>query len=162
MKKLPFKKIGYGLIIVFVIMQFIQPSGNNGEASGENDITHMATISPDLMSILQTSCYDCHSNHTNYPWYSKIQPIGFWLDEHVNDGKKHLNFSEYNSYTLKRKKHKLEEIAEQVKEHEMPMWQYSLIHTNAKLNEDQITLLVNWANTNVEKIILPDSLTNNK
>jgi len=158
MKRIPFKKIFYGLIILFIIIQFIHPSVNNGNARSENDISHMVNVPDSVMKILEISCFDCHSNHTEYPWYHYIQPVTFYLDRHVNDGKRHLNFSEYNNYNLKRKKRKLEKIAKEVEEHGMPLWEYTLIHTNAKLNDDQTSVIINWAKIEAAKIIVPDSL----
>ncbi len=160
MKRISFKKVAIALGVILVVLQFIRPAKNEGEAYTTNDITHTvsAPIPDDVKKILETSCFDCHSNHTNYPWYTNIQPIGLWMQNHVDDGKKHLNFSEYNTYKPKRKKHKLEEIGEEIKEHEMPLFSYTLIHTDAKMSDEQIALVTNWANAEVEKIILPDSL----
>lgn len=157
MKKIPFKKIALGLLILLVVIQFIPTTKNNGEAIGENDIAHVVTVPADVQEILNVSCNDCHSNHTNYPWYSKLQPIGFWLDNHVNEGKHELNFSEFATYKKKRKLHKLDEIAEMVEEHEMPLSSYTLIHTNAKLTAEQQSRLITWAKET--KKLLADSTT---
>ncbi len=157
MKKIPFNKIVIGLLILLVVIQFIPTTKNSGEAMGENDIAHLVNVPADVQEILNVSCNDCHSNHTNYPWYSKIQPIGFWLDEHVEDGKTHLNFSEYATYKKKRQLHKLDEIAEMVEEHEMPLSSYTLIHTNAKLTAEQQSRLITWAKET--KKLLADSTT---
>lgn len=157
MKKLNVKKIGLGVLAVFVILQFIPTTKNNGEALGEQDIAHVVSVPADVQEILNVSCNDCHSNHTNYPWYSKIQPIGFWLDEHIEDGKTHLNFSEYATYKKKRQLHKLDEIAEMVEEHEMPLSSYTLIHTNAKLSAEQQSRLITWAKES--KQLLADTTT---
>jgi hypothetical protein len=164
MKRIPFKKIAIALGAILVVLQFIRPTKNEGEAYTINDITHTVStpIPDDVKKILETSCFDCHSNHTNYPWYTNIQPIGLWMQSHVDDGKKHLNFSEYNTYKLKRKKHKLEEIGEEIKGHDMPLFSYTLIHTNAKMNEEQIATVSNWANAEFETINLSDSLKNTK
>jgi hypothetical protein len=155
MKKINFKKIGIALAAMLVILQFIRPTKNEGTALTETDIAHTINVPADVQQILETSCYDCHSNHTNYPWYTNIQPIGLWMQHHVDEGKEELNFSEFKTYKLKRQKHKLEEIAEQVNEHEMPLSSYTLIHKNAALTPEQITLLSNWANTEFAKIIVP-------
>jgi hypothetical protein len=157
MKKLNLKKIGLGVLAVLVILQFIPTTKNNGEALGEQDIAHVVSVPADVQEILNVSCNDCHSNHTTYPWYSKIQPIGFWLDEHVEDGKTHLNFSEYATYKKKRQLHKLDEIAEMIEEHEMPLSSYTLIHTNAKLTAEQQSRLITWAKES--KKLLADSTT---
>jgi hypothetical protein len=108
-----------------------------------------------VQQILRTSCYDCHSNHTNYPWYTNIQPIGLWMQWHVNEGKEELNFSEFKTFTPKRQKHKFEEIEEVIEANEMPLWPYTLIHTETKLSAEQMTLLTNWAKQAAEKIIVP-------
>ncbi len=155
MKKINFKKIGIALAAILVILQFIRPTKNEGTALTENDISHAINVPTDVQQILETSCYDCHSNHTTYPWYTNIQPIGLWMQHHVDEGKEELNFSEFKTYKLKRQKHKLEEIAEQVNEHEMPLSSYTLIHKNAALTPEQITLLANWANAEFAKIIVP-------
>lgn len=145
MKKIPFKWIGIVALLVLVVIQFIPSTNNNGIAEGPNDITHVVTVPDSVMTVLKTSCYDCHSNHTDYMWYSHIQPIGFWIENHVNEGKRHLNFSEYLTFKTKRKKHKLEEVAEQVETHEMPLWTYELMHKNAALNDAQLAMLKEWA-----------------
>lgn len=155
MKKINFKKIGIALAAMLVILQFVRPTKNEGIALTENDITHAINVPADVQQILETSCYDCHSNHTTYPWYTNIQPLGLWMQHHVDEGKEELNFSEFKTYTLKRQKHKLEEIAEQVNEHEMPLSTYTLIHKNASLSPEQMTLLTNWANAEFAKIIVP-------
>lgn len=145
MKKLNFKAIGLGLLAALVIIQFIPTAKNSGESSGKNDIAHVVNMPSDIQEILKVSCNDCHSNHTYYPWYSKIQPVGFWLDHHVDEGKQELNFSEFATYKKKRQLHKLDEIAEMIEEHEMPLSSYTFIHTDAILSPEQQTLLINWA-----------------
>ncbi|MCW3083280.1 MAG: hypothetical protein JWP12_646 [Bacteroidetes bacterium] len=134
------KRIVYTLIAVLIFIQLFQPTENAGIGEGENSITASAEIS----QILKTSCYDCHSDHTDYPWYTHIQPVGWWLNHHVNEGKHELNFSEFKTYPLKRKLHKLKEIREQITEGEMPMSSYTWIHTDAPLTEEQKTKLLNW------------------
>ncbi len=134
------KKMIYALIAVFIFIQLFQPTENSGTAEGENSIAASAEVS----DILKTACYDCHSNHTDYPWYTHIQPVGWWLNHHVNEGKRELNFSEFKTYTLKRKLHKLKEIKKQVTEDKMPMGSYTWIHTDATLTDEQKTKLLNW------------------
>lgn len=155
MKKINFKKVGIALAAMLVILQFIRPTRNGSWEKSEDDISLAINVPGDVYQILNTSCYDCHSNHTTYPWYTNIQPLGLWMQHHVDEGKAELNFSEFKTYTLKRQKHKLEEIAEQVNEHEMPLSSYTLIHKNASLSPEQMTLLTNWANAEFAKIIVP-------
>jgi hypothetical protein len=138
------KKILLGLLIVLIIAQFFQPSHNNGTALGAQDITHVVTVPDSVMNLLKTACFDCHSNHTNYPWYSKITPVNWWLNNHINGGKRHLNFSTFASYDLKRKDRKLDEVAETVKEHGMPLSSYLWIHNEARLTDAQRGMITSW------------------
>lgn len=147
MKKPTLKNTLLGLGISVVLIQFIRPArtnGASGSAHGPDDITHVVDVPPDVQQILSTSCNDCHSNHTNYPWYTNIQPVGLWLDHHVDEGVSELNFSTFATYKRKRQLHKLDEIAEMIEEHEMPLSSYTLIHTNAKLSDVQQQVLTNW------------------
>ncbi len=141
------KKILYLLLIIFVVIQFFRPAKNVdvSAAATANDITRVYNVPENVMSVLKTSCYDCHSNNTTYPWYNNIQPVAWWLKHHVDEGKKEINFNEFASYRIRRQYKKLEEIEEQVKEDEMPLSSYTLIHSNAKLSQDQKALLTNWA-----------------
>ena len=116
------KKILYSIIIVLVVIQFIRSSRNISETESANSIKQKFNVPADVEDILKTSCYDCHSNLTVYPWYTNIQPVGWWMQNHVNDAKRHLNFSEFATYNDKRAHRKLKEISEQIKEGEMPLY----------------------------------------
>jgi hypothetical protein len=101
-------------------------------------------VPADVHSILKTSCNDCHSNNTVYPWYAEVQPVTWWLNGHIVDGKKHLNLSEFATYSLRKQYHKLEEIDEMVKKGEMPLDSYLWIHKNADLSDGQKLTIANW------------------
>src|SRR5688500_5158531 len=115
------KKIFVSLLLIFVLIQFIRPAKNEGKPYGANDYTHSLSVSPEIKNILETSCFDCHSNKTNHRWYENVQPFGWWMNNHISEGKEELNFSEFNTYSDKKKAHKLEETAEMVEEGEMPL-----------------------------------------
>jgi hypothetical protein len=134
------KKFFYVVFAILIVIQFIRPERNLGKVETENTIF----VNAEVGTILQNSCFDCHSNFTNYPWYTNIQPIGWWLNYHVDEGKDELNFSEFESYSLKRKLHKLEEIKEMVEEGEMPLTSYTIIHGDATLNGEQKQILYKW------------------
>jgi hypothetical protein len=138
------KKIFIAVAVLFVVIQFIRPAKNLGTVDGPNDITHTVVVSPEVQSMLQKACNDCHSNHTEYPWYYNIQPVAWWLANHVNDGKRHLNFSEFNTYKTKRKLKKLKEVKEEIEDGEMPMDSYLWIHSNAKLSKTEKNSLYKW------------------
>lgn len=101
-------------------------------------------IPKNIKPLIINGCYDCHSNQTFYPWYSNITPINWWLKDHVDDGKKHLNFSVWADYELKKKDHKLEEVIEMLEKGEMPLKSYTITHAEAKFTEDEKQQLINW------------------
>lgn len=156
-----FKKILIGLLIVFLLSQFIRPPHNNGDPSSPTDITHMVDVPDTVMSLLKVACYDCHSNHTEYPWYSKITPVNWWLNNHIVDGKRHFNFSTFSAGSYKRMNKKMQEVGETVEKHEMPLSSYTWIHKDARLNDAQRKLIIDWAKE-AEQKILQDSLQKTK
>jgi hypothetical protein len=139
------KKILYFLLIVLVAIQFFHPAKNQSAVASPNDIAAHYTIPDNVLGVLKKSCYDCHSNNTVYPWYNNIQPVAWWLANHIQDAKKELNFSEFNSYKPKRKIRKLKEVTEQLEKGEMPLNTYLWIHSGAKLSGEQIKAVSDWA-----------------
>ena len=139
------KKIGITVLIVLIGIQFIQPARNENGQALPTDISKTVFIPGNVKSLLQTACNDCHSNNTNYPWYTYVQPMGWIMNNHIQDGKKELNFSEFGSYSGRRQQSKLKSIASQVKDDEMPMASYLLMHKNARLTKEQKTLIIDWA-----------------
>lgn len=146
------KKIGWVLLIIIVVIQFIRPEKNKAATPSANDIARHYTVPPEVDKILSRACNDCHSNNTHYPWYSNIQPVGWWLARHVKEGKEHLNFSEFAANEPKRQHHQLEEVIEEVKENHMPLDSYLWIHDEAKLSEDEKKTLLLWASMLAEEI----------
>ncbi len=139
------KKILIGLLAVLVIIQFIRPAKNEGSGLAANDISVAYTDMPkEVHMLLQQKCYDCHSHSTKYPWYANIQPVAWWLADHVEEGKEHLNFSEFKSYDAEKAAHKLEEVIEEVAEGEMPLKSYTFIHRDAVVTAEELALLRNW------------------
>ncbi|WP_435416409.1 heme-binding domain-containing protein [Polaribacter aestuariivivens] len=138
------KKVLLVLLVIFVIAQFFGPEKNDGDLASVS--TFLAETNPpeDVKKILETTCFDCHSNKTVYPWYDKITPVNYWLADHIKDGKKHLNFSEWSKYSLKRKEHKMDELHEEVEKGEMPLESYTYTHSNANLTPEQIAGVVAW------------------
>jgi hypothetical protein len=145
------KKILLGLLAVFIIIQFIKP-GRNKSTDNSKDITTVVSIPPEIQNILKTACYDCHSNNTNYIWYDEIQPVRWWVENHIHEGKQHLNFSEFATYTRKKQAHKIDEVAETIENDEMPLESYTIMHRNAKLTPAQKEILVNWATALYEEL----------
>lgn len=139
------KKILLLLLIAFVIAQFFGPEKNEGDLASVEPFLTETNPPEDVKLILKSACFDCHSNHTRYPWYSNITPVNYWLADHVDHGKGDFNVSEWEGATLKRKDHKFEELIEMVEAKDMPLPSYTWTHADAKLTDDQIASVVAWA-----------------
>ena len=135
------------MLVILVIIQFIRPAKNTSAGPWANDISSRYPIPDTVNKIFQVACYDCHSNNTRYPWYSNIQPVYFWLANHVKDGKAGLNFSEFATYSLRKQFNRFKGIASEVKDGGMPLPSYLWIHTDAKLSDDQKNMIITWANS---------------
>lgn len=145
------KRILAVLVVILILIQFIRPEKNNS-----NDNTYALdtkyTVPENVSNILAVACNDCHSNNTRYPWYSNIQPVAWWLNSHVEEGKEHLNFSEFTNRPLAYQYHKLEETVEEVEERKMPLPSYTNLglHAEANLSDEQRTLLIDWAKSQIQ------------
>ena len=146
------KKILLVLLIVFVAIQFIQPARNKNGRVLPTDISKTVSVPPNVQTILQTACYDCHSNNTNYPWYNNVQPAAWLLAKHIKHGKRDLNFSEFGSYSERKQQSKLKAIADQIKDGEMPLYSYTVIHKNARLSKEQKALIIDWAQNAMDSL----------
>lgn len=137
------RKILWLLLIVFIVLQAFRPTKNNsGDTS--KDISLSYPVPDSVAKIFDKACNDCHSNNTRYPLYAEVQPLGWWLNDHVKDGKKHFNLNEFSGYRIARQYKKLEECIEQVKEGEMPLESYTVIHSEARLTDAEKQTLYNW------------------
>ncbi len=132
------------IVVALLLIQFYPRAAKNAGNLTSSQISNIHTVPQPVEAVLKSSCYDCHSNYTDYPWYSRIQPISLWLNDHIVDGKKELNFSEFASYSLAKQYRKLEEIQDEVKEDKMPLKSYTLIHRDASLSPAQKDVLMNW------------------
>ncbi len=131
------KKITLGLLIVLLAFQLIRIDNTNPPIDASKDFITLTHPSEEVKALLISACYDCHSNATAYPWYTNIAPVSWWLKHHINEGREHLNFSEWGNYDAEKKAHKLEELAEEVEEGEMPLSSYTITHADAKLSLKQ-------------------------
>jgi Haem-binding domain len=132
--------------ILFLLMQLYQPARNsdNGQVLSTH-ITKLYNLPDSVNFILKTACYDCHSNNTNYPRYAYIQPARLFMENHIRDAKKELNFSEFGNYSTRKQQSKLEEISKQVKSGDMPLSSYTWLHKSARLTAKQKEIIINWA-----------------
>ena len=139
------KKILLLLLVVFVIAQFFAPDKNDGDIATVDAFLIDTKPSPEVSAVLKESCFDCHSSHTRYPWYNNITPVNYWLADHIDHGKGHLDFSKWDGYSVNKKDHKLDELIEMVEEKEMPLNSYTWTHSEANLTDAQITAMIDWA-----------------
>jgi len=138
------KIIALVLLVVFVGIQFVPTKRNQSSVVPKTDFLLVNNPPKNISTLLQGSCYDCHSNNTNYPWYNKIQPVTWFLENHITDGKDELNFNEWDEYSNRRKNSKLKSIINQIKDDEMPLYSYTLIHRDASLSQSEKILIIDY------------------
>ena len=141
------KKIIVALLVVLILIQFVRVDKKNPPVELQNDFITLTNPPDEISILLKTACYDCHSNETEYPWYFNLAPVSWWAKDHINDGRKHLNYSIWGTYKPERQAHKLEEMYSEVEEREMPLLSYTIVHGDAKLTSGQITALTEWLKT---------------
>jgi len=139
------RKIIFAIIAILIVIQFIKPAKNIHAGTQANNIKTKYKMLDTVNSILNVACYNCHSNNTRYPWYSDLQPVAWWLNDHVTEGKKRLNFDEFTTYSLKRQDRKLEELIESQEEGWMPLESYTFVHKDANLSGAQKKMVIDWA-----------------
>jgi hypothetical protein len=137
------------LAIVIVGIQFFQIETHSTPLPAA-PMKSVIPVPQDVQSILKKSCSDCHSQQTEYPWYTKIQPIGWWINHHIEEGRMEFNMDQFGNYPIKRQEHLLEEIVEVVESGEMPMSSYVLMHPKSKLSSSEKKLLTDWASASIK------------
>lgn len=143
------------LIVIIVILLGMQLIPLNRPAHSEDlsiDLIANNKLPENISRILKTSCYDCHSNQTNYPWYAYVAPVSFLVVRDVNEGREELNFSEWEKLDKSKKAKALSEMAEEVEEMEMPMKIYLITHADARLSDAERNEFVEWAETYAESL----------
>lgn len=130
--------------MALVVIQFFQVTLNESDTIPQSDFMIVNQIPATIKNQLQVSCYDCHSNNTDYPWYSKIQPAAWYLEDHIKDGKDELNFNEWDTYSSRRKNSKLSSIIKQIESGEMPLESYTLIHGGARLDSTAVKEIIGY------------------
>ena len=140
------------LIVIFIAVQFI-PSGIPLNVPDDNrSIANDSLVAGSVLKQLRNSCFDCHSNQVNFPWYSKMAPSSWFLAGHINEGRSHLNFSEWEDYSNREKVRILEEIKDEVASGGMPLKSYLLIHRDAKTDSAEVAVILKWADDATAKI----------
>lgn len=138
------KIIALVLLVAFVGIQFVPTTRNQSDTVPETDFMLVNNVPKTIQKKLEVSCYDCHSNNTQYPWYNKVQPVTWFLEGHIKEGKAELNFNEWDSLSTRRRKSKLRSIIKQVESGEMPLSSYTLIHSDAKFSKEETNEIINF------------------
>jgi len=155
------KRILLSLAVLFILIQFIRPDMNSSTVPAEKGITSEFSVPPDVHRVLKQSCFDCHSNRTVYPWYAHIQPVGWWLADHIKEGKEHLNFDDFAGRRPRVQYHAFEEVQEMITEDDMPLPSYLILHRDAVLSDESKEMLIRWTKAMRDSMKLhypPDSL----
>lgn len=147
------KFLAAAVLVIMIGIQFIPSNIPENKTDNPDDIIESGVVSEEVAIILKTSCYDCHSNQTKLPWYSKIAPVSWLIAKDMNEGREELNFSEWGNYPKRRLIKKLEGISEEVGEEEMPLPIYTIMHGEAKLSADQRKLIVEWTKNETNRIL---------
>ena len=136
-KKITFKSLLIIGLILAVGIQFIPVDFSKPKSKSENDFIAITKPSEETANLLRSACYDCHSNESVYPWYSKIAPVSWFLKSHVNEARKHVNFSEWGTYSEKEKDILLTDCSDEIEDGEMPLFTYTWMHPDARLDEEK-------------------------
>ncbi len=139
------KLAGYAVLAAFVVAQFFRPERSNPPIDANRTVQAHLQVPANVDALLQRACQDCHTHNTSWPWYSNISPVSWFVADHVNAGRRHLNFSDWAKYDAKRADHKLEEFIEMVGQRAMPLPSYLPLHSHARLSDDDVRVLVEWA-----------------
>lgn len=142
-----FRKIGLFLVIIFLVIQFIQPVRNISAGTDDDDISRTYLVPEIVHRTLSEKCYDCHSNNTRYNWYFSVQPIGWWLASRVYEGKSRLNFSDFKKYSADQARQKLEQILGITDDRSLHLKSYALLYPGLQINSEDKRALHAWVQT---------------
>jgi hypothetical protein len=134
------------LVVALIGIQFVRPARTNPAVDQSQTIEAFTQMTPDVASILDRSCRDCHSNKTVWPWYTNVAPVSWWVIDHANHGRSHLNYSEWGKLDADRRDRKLRQICDQVQDGLMPLPSYLPMHANARLSDQDRKTLCDWTN----------------
>jgi hypothetical protein len=138
------KKILAGVAVIFLALQLVRPAEMVVASPGPGDLLALHPASDAVRRLLTGACYDCHSDQTRYPWYAEIEPVGWWLADHVHDGRAALNFSTFGALPAREAVHRLDQAVDTVNHGEMPPGSNQLLHGEARLTEEEKALLTAW------------------
>ena len=147
-----FKITAIVLVVAFLGMQAVRPARTNPPVDESQTINARTQMTPQVASILDRSCRDCHTNKTVWPWYTNIAPVSWWLSNHVNDGRRILNLSEWGKLPSDRQDRKLRQICDEVQDGVMPLSSYTPMHPMARLSDQDKKTLCDWTEQERERL----------
>jgi hypothetical protein len=131
--------------VAFLAVQFIRPAKNRSQPPPGSRMESGFHVPEHVMQVFRRSCFDCHSDSTVYPWYAEIQPVGWWLNSHIQDGKRQFDFDRFASYRPMRQYGKFKDLVQQLQQDEMPLGSYLFIHRYARLTSDEKEEVIRWS-----------------
>ena len=140
------------LVVIFIGIQFIRPALTNPPVDESQTIVARTQMTPEVSSILDRSCRDCHSNKTVWPWYTKLAPVSWWLADHVNEGRQDLNMSEWGKLPKDRQDRKLRQMCDEIQDGMMPLSSYLPMHPTARLSDQDKKTLCDWTDKERERL----------
>ena len=141
------------VVIIVIVIQFFQPEKNLQEKEDGNDLLTVLEVPEEVSALLINGCYDCHSNQTQYPWYSRISPVSWFLNGHIVNGKEELNLSEFGQLDTLKRLRVMSDISEVVESGSMPLQSYLLLHRDARLTPDEVEVISNWTDGEADKLL---------
>jgi len=138
------QKILAGLAASILAIQLVRPTEKVAAAPGPGDLLVQHPAPEPVRRLLVAACYDCHSDQTRYPWYAAVEPVGWWLADHVRDARTKLNFSIFGTLPARQAVHRLDQCVDAINHGEMPLGSYQIVHGDARLSDEDKTLLTAW------------------
>ncbi len=145
-------KLLFWILVLFVVIQFIPAKKPPVSEQNPNDFIRTAHVPDSVAVLFKNACYDCHSNQTVYPWYTYVAPASWLIVRDVKDGRKHVNFSEWNSFKITKKLKVLDKAADEIKSGDMPFWPFLIMHPKARLTKKERKIMVEWLDNKGEKM----------
>lgn len=147
------KLLGLALILILIVLQFFRPGQNNAPLDPQLDMLSLVSPPAEVAELIRMACYDCHSNQTEYPWYSRISPVSWYLDRHIREGKEGLNFSLYGELDKADKIGLFADFCDVLDSGTMPLQSYMLLHRSARLSQEERTMLCEWSETEALRVM---------
>ncbi len=150
-----FKWIAIALACVFAVAQLWRPARTNPTIDQSQTIQASLQMYPQVTGIIDRSCRDCHSNETRWPWYTNVAPVSWFIVDHVNEGRKEMNLSEWGRYDRDRHRRLLRDMCELVEDGAMPLGTYIPLHAGSTLSADDKKVFCEWANAERNRLATP-------